>query len=98
MCAQCVESNGVGQLLVLVFSSQKLPGHRLEVALDVLLEARRLGGACLGLLELREERVDRRHLVDELAVRGRVRHELLQVVEVVRDLARAVGHVLNFRR
>ena len=54
MCAQCVESNGVGQLLVLVFSSQKLPGHRLEVALDVLLEARRLGGACLGLLELRE--------------------------------------------
>ena len=54
MCPQRIKSNGVRQLLVLVFISQELPGHRLEVSLDVLLEARRLGGACLGLLELRE--------------------------------------------
>ena len=44
MCAQCIECYGVRQLLVLELGSEKLPGHRLEVALDVLLEARRLGG------------------------------------------------------
>ena len=58
------------QLRVLELSAEKLRSHHLEVALDVLVDLRGRGGAVLGLLELRGQRVDLGHLVDELAGGG----------------------------
>ena len=79
--------------------SQNLPSENLESGLDFFLDHSRLGRPGLRHLQLRDEGVDVRELVQEPRSGGHEAQEVFVLdAQVVRNLACEVGHVSNFRR